>query len=44
MLKVLNKASKSVYEKDEVFVNLYNQVKIKILNQKRRFACCYTIY
>ena len=39
---VLNKASKSFYEKDKVFVNLYKQ-KIKILSQKRRFACCYSI-
>ena len=30
---VLNKATKSVYEKDKVFVNLYNQLEDKIFYQ-----------
>ena len=30
---ILNKASKSVYEKDKVFVNLYNQLEDKIFYQ-----------
>ena len=32
---VLKKASKSFYEKDKVFVNLYNQLEEKIFYQKR---------
>ena len=41
---VLNKASKSFYEKDKVFVNLYKQLEDKNFKpKKRRFACCYTI-
>ena len=41
---VLKKASKSFYEKDKVFVNLYNQLEEKIFYQKRNIFRCYTIY
>ena len=41
---VLNKASKSFYEKDKVFVNLYKQLEDKNFKPKKiRFACCYII-
>ena len=32
---VLNKASKSVFEKDKVFVNLYNQLEDKNFRSKK---------
>ena len=38
MLKVLNKTSKLVSEKDEVFVNLYNQVEDKNFKSKKTFC------
>ena len=34
---VLNKASKSIFDKDKVFVNLYNQLEDKNLRSKKEF-------
>ena len=34
---ILNKANKSIYEKDNVFVNLYNQLEDKNFYQKNNF-------
>ena len=34
---VLNKASKSIFDKDKVFVNLYNQLEDKNLRSKKKF-------
>ena len=40
---ILNKARKSAYDKDKVFVNLYNQLEDKKLLSEQQFTSCYTV-
>ena len=41
---ILNKANKSVYEKDKVFVNLYKPLEDKNFNKKIKCPCCYAFF
>ena len=41
---VLNKASKSIFDKDKVFVNLYNQLEDKNFRSKKEFLPIVTTF